>query len=70
MLQNVEYRTLPLNNAKFWQHFWAENVLKVPTFDSMQNISFSTRKYMWNVNENCEKAKKKKKKKKKMLNVG
>ena len=28
MLQNVEYRTLPLNkNVKFGQHFWAENIL-------------------------------------------
>ena len=64
MLQNVEYRTLPLNkNVKFWQHFWAENILKVPTFDSMQIIYFTI--YMWYVNANCEKAKKKKKKKKK-----
>ena len=62
MLQNVEYRTLPLNkNVNFWQHFLAENILKVPTFDCMQIIF--TRKYMWNVDKNCEKAKKKKKKK-------
>ena len=63
---NVEYPTLPLNkNVKFWQHFWAENILKVPLkgkgtwwwFDSMQIIHF-TWKYMWNVNENCEKEKK------------
>ena len=30
---NVEFPTLPLNmlnkNVKFWQHFWAENILKV-----------------------------------------
>ena len=46
MLQKVEYRTLPLNKSvKFWQHFWAENILKVPTFDSMQ-IIYCTRKYM------------------------
>ena len=29
MLQNVEYHTLPLDrNVKFWQHFWAEKILK------------------------------------------
>ena len=61
MLQNVEYLTLPLNkNVKFWQHFWTENILWVPTFDSMQIIYF-TRKYLWNVIKNCERAKKKKK---------
>ena len=55
MLQNVEYRTLPINkNVKFWHHFWAENILKVPTFDYMQIIYF-TRKYMWYVNKNGEK---------------
>ena len=58
MLQNVEYRTLPLyKNVKIWQHFLTENILKFPTFDSMQIIYF-TRKYMWNVNNNCEKAQK------------
>ena len=31
MPQNVEYPTFPLDkNVKFWQHFWAENILKVP----------------------------------------
>ena len=65
MLQDVEYGTLPLNkNVKFWQHFWAENTLKVPTFDSMQ-IIYLTRKYMLNVNKYCEKAKNRK-----MWNVG
>ena len=55
MLQNVEYSTLPLNkDVKFWQHFWAENILKVPAFDYMQMIYF-TRKYMWYVNKNGEK---------------
>ena len=32
MLQNVEYPSPTSNiNVKFWQHFWAENILKVPT---------------------------------------
>ena len=31
MPQNVEYPTLPQNeDVKFSQHFWAENILKVP----------------------------------------
>ena len=31
MLLNVEYPTLLLDkNVKFWQHFWAENIFKVP----------------------------------------
>ena len=48
MLQNMEYPTLPLiKTYKFWQHFWAENILKVPTkgkgisVDSMQIIYFT-----------------------------
>ena len=32
MMQNVEYPTLPpIKMLDFWQHFWAENILKVPT---------------------------------------
>ena len=42
MTQNVEYPTVPLNNnVKFWQHFWAENILKVPMKGKISDNNFA-----------------------------
>ena len=59
---NVEYPTVPLNkNVKIWQHFWAENITKVPIKGKgtwliiwlHANYLFYVKIHM-NVNKNCD----------------